>query len=198
MSYNENIDLRKCIVLTAPSGAGKTTIKQHLLDTYPDILSFSVSATTRQPRSHEKNGIDYYFLSPEDFKKKISEGDLLEYEEVYENQFYGTLKSEIDRIWQENRCVIFDIDVKGAQNIKQTYQDDCLAIFIKPPSLNILIERLKNRNTESPENLRKRIDRVKEEMTYENRFDTIIVNDDMQVAFKEAEAWVERYLKIEK
>lgn len=191
-------DLHKCIVLTAPSGAGKTTIKRYLLDTYPELFGFSVSATTRPARGNEKHGVDYYFLSPEEFKDKISSGDMLEYEEVYENQYYGTLKSEVDRIWSNNKCVIFDIDVKGAENIKATYGPQCLTIFVEPPSLNVLIERLKARNTESDENLRKRISRVKEEMSYKNRFDKIIVNDVLEDAFKEASLLVEQYLAMEK
>ncbi|GAA5224683.1 guanylate kinase [Membranihabitans marinus] len=191
-------DLHKCIVLTAPSGAGKTTIKKYLLETYPDIFGFSVSATTRSARGNEEDGVDYYFLSPDEFKEKITSGDMLEYEEVYENQFYGTLKSEVDRIWSQNKCVIFDIDVKGAENIKATYGSQCLAIFVQPPSLNVLIERLKARNTESDENLRKRIARVKEEMSYKNRFDKIIVNDVLEDAYREASKLIEQYLALEK
>ena len=189
--------MSKLIAITAPSGAGKTTIVRHLLATY-DELAFSVSATNRKRRDHETDGKDYYFLSTREFKKRIKNGDFLEWEEVYNNQFYGTLKSEVDRIWTDGKNIVFDIEVKGATNIKKMYPDEqSMVIFIRPPSLETLIKRLENRKTESAQSLKKRIARVKEEMTYENNFDKILVNDILEVALKEAELMIEEYLDIE-
>lgn len=185
----------KLIVITAPSGAGKTTIVKHLLSRYDDI-GFSISATTRARRESEVDGKDYHFLSREEFKQKIADDAFIEYEEVYEGQYYGTLLSEVDRLWQEQKHIIFDIDVNGAENIKQKYGDRCLAIFIKPPSLNILIERLKNRKTETPSSLRTRINRIKKELTFERRFDRILVNDVLEVACKEGEIMIESFTGI--
>lgn len=182
-------------VFTAPSGAGKTTIVRHLLSHY-DFMDFSVSATTREKRPHEMDGRDYYFISPEEFRKKVQQEEFIEWEEVYDDQFYGTLKSEVDRLWKEEKHIVFDIDVRGATSIKNLYGEKCLATFIKPPSLDILIKRLIDRNTESAESLRKRISRVKREMGYENNFDKILVNDLLQVAKKEAEFIVEEFLNL--
>ena len=186
----------KMLVFTAPSGAGKTTIVRHLLNTYP-ILDFSVSATNRAKREKEVDGKDYYFLDTESFKKKIAEDQFVEWEEVYDDQFYGTLKSEIDRLWDLGKHIVFDIDVRGATNIKKLYKEECLAIFIKPPSLNVLINRLKKRDTETEASLNKRIARVKREMQYENTFDTVLVNDLLEVSLKEAELIVEDFLSLE-
>jgi len=174
---------RKMIVFTAPSGAGKTTLVKHLLDSY-EFLDFSISATTRAKRPHETEGKDYYFLTPEEFKRRINVDEFIEYEEVYEDQFYGTLRSEVDRIWDAGKAIIFDIDVKGAKNIKTLYCDQCLTIFVRPPSLEVLISRLTARATETEESLRKRIDRIREEVTYEPIFDTVVVNDLLEVAKK--------------
>lgn len=190
------MDHKKLIIFTAPSGAGKTTIVRHLLKVRKDI-SFSISACTRAPRYGEVSGMDYYFLSPDEFKRKVKQGDFVEYEEVYENQFYGTLKSEIDRLWGLGKHVLFDIDVKGALSIKQKYGEDALAIFVKPPSFEILKERLMNRKTEDEASLRKRINRVKEEMTYERHFDITLVNSDLNQALAEAEEIVEHFLTLE-
>lgn len=183
----------RMILFTAPSGAGKTTLVKHLLKEY-DFLDFSISATTREKRLHERDGVDYYFLSREEFEKKIAGGEFIEWEEVYEDQYYGTLKSEVDRIWAEGKYAIFDIDVKGATAIKSIYGDKCLAVFVRPPSLDVLINRLKGRNTESAESLAKRIERVKREMTYENTFDVVLVNDLLDVAKKEAGYYTENFL----
>lgn len=183
----------RMILFTAPSGAGKTTLVRHILSQY-DNLDFSISATTRSKREGEEHGKDYYFLSANEFRQKISNDEFAEYEEVYEDQFYGTLKSEIQRIWNEGKHIVFDIDVKGAVNIKKNYGDACLAVFVRPPSLQVLIDRLTNRGTESESSLRKRIARVKREMTYENRFDTVVVNDLLEVAKKEAEYIVENFI----
>ena len=180
----------KLIVVTAPSGAGKTTIVKHLLKTY-DFLDFSISATTREKRKQEKEGKDYYFISPEEFKALIKKRAFLEYEEVYEDQFYGTLKSEVDRIWAKEKHIIFDIDVRGAVNLKKKYKEKCHTIFIKPPSLQVIIERLTNRATESEDSLKKRIRRIKRELKYESKFDNVLVNDVLDTSLKEAEILIE-------
>lgn len=186
----------KLVIFTAPSGAGKTTIVRHLL-AHIENLDFSVSATSRPKREHEEGGRDYYFLSPMDFRKRIENEEFLEWEEVYEGQYYGTLKSEIERLWAEGKHIIFDIDVKGALNIKNTYPDDSLAIFVKPPSAEILFERLRNRGTETPESYRKRIKRATLELTYEDKFDVALLNDDLDAALIQAEKIVGEYLENE-
>ncbi len=185
--------MSKLLIFAAPSGAGKTTIVHHLLNHFESI-SFSVSATTRARRPHEQEGKDYYFLTVEAFKKLIAEDAFVEWEEVYENQFYGTLKQEVERLWKEDKNIIFDIDVKGALNIKKSYPEVSLSVFIKPPSPDILFERLRKRQTESEESLRKRMERVTEELAYEHRFDKVLVNDKLDVAFKEAEKIVTDFL----
>lgn len=181
----------KLIAFTAPSGAGKTTIVKHLLSKY-DELAFSVSATTRAARPHEVHGKDYYFLSLEEWQQKIEEGDFLEWEEVYENQYYGSLKSEVERLWSIGKYVIFDMDVKGATNIKKIYGEKAITVFVKPPSSEILFTRLRNRQTESEESLRKRIARAAEELTYESTFDIVLLNDDLEVCLTKAEQIVEK------
>jgi guanylate kinase len=188
------IFMGQLIIVTAPSGAGKTTIVHHLLKTF-ETLAFSVSATNRAKRAHETDEIDYYFLSSDEFKRRIRKGAFLEYEEVYEGQYYGTLRSECERLWSLGKCIVFDVDVKGAMNIKNAYPDDSLAVFIQPPSEEVLFERLKNRKTETPESLKKRINRATEELTFADKFDTIIVNDKLSVAFSEAENLVKTFLK---
>jgi guanylate kinase len=187
--------MNKLIIVTAPSGAGKTTIVHHLIETF-DELAFSVSATNRAMRAHETDKVDYYFLSTEQFKALVTEGAFLEYEEVYEDQYYGTLKKEVNRLWALGKCIIFDVDVKGAINIQKHYPDESLSIFIKPPSKEILMERLKNRKTETPESLEKRIARANEELTYEKKFDKVIVNDNLDKALKEAERLVIDFLHL--
>ena len=189
--------MEKLIIVAAPSGAGKTTIVHHLLRKFPE-LAFSVSATNRARRDHEIDGVDYYFLSTDDFKRRVTEGAFLEYEEVYDDQFYGTLKSEIERLWDLGKCVIFDVDVKGATSIKKVYPDESLTIFIKPPSKEILFERLKNRKTETTESLKKRVARVTEELKYEDRFDKVVMNDDLEHAFFEAEKVVRDFISNKK
>lgn len=186
----------KLIVVAAPSGAGKTTIVRHLLKTF-DRLAFSVSAATRAQRPHEVNGKDYYFISKEAFLSKIEEGDFLEWQEVYAGQYYGTLKSEIARLWADQKVVIFDIDVQGALNIKKQYPDETLLVFVKPPSKEILIQRLIDRNTESPESLKKRIEKASFELQFEDKFDRVLVNDDLQSCLIRAEHLVKDYLKLE-
>jgi guanylate kinase len=185
--------MNKLLLFAAPSGAGKTTIVHHLLDTF-DTLAFSVSATTRPRRAHEVHGKDYYFISPEEFREKIRQDAFVEWEEVYEDLYYGTLKSEIERLWKANKSIVFDIDVEGAMNLKKQYPDESLAIFIKPPSLAILTERLRQRKTESEESLQKRLDKAVKELSYENKFDLILVNDVLIDALKQAEHIVRSFL----
>lgn len=186
--------INKAIVITAPSGAGKTTLVKLLLEERND-LAFSISACTRKKRDFEKNGKDYHFLSPDEFKNKLSEDAFIEWEEVYTDMFYGTLKSELDRIWSNNKTVIFDIDVKGAVNIKKQLGDQVLTIFIKPPSKDELYTRLKGRGTETEETIKKRFDRSVIELAFENQFDKVIVNDKLALAFDELNETVEKFLE---
>jgi len=184
----------KMFIFTAPSGAGKTTIVRHLLDKY-DFLDFSISATTRNKRPHEQDKVDYYFMTVEEFRENVANGAFIEWEEVYENQFYGTLQSEVDRIWTNHKHLVFDIDVRGAQNIKRFFGDKCMSVFVRPPSVEVLIDRLVKRNTETPESLQKRISKVRREMAYENTFDMVLVNDLLEVSLVEAEHIVETFIE---
>ncbi len=184
--------MSKLLIITAPSGAGKTTIMRHLLDKF-EHLAFSISATTRGRRPHEVDGRDYYFISIDQFKQKIVEDAFVEWQEVYENQYYGTLKSEVERLWAHGKHIVFDIDVKGALNIKRTYPHNSLSIFIKPPSREALLERLRARRTESEESLRKRMARADEELAYENKFEVVIVNDILDNALRQAEQVVQDF-----
>ncbi len=185
----------KLIVVTAPSGAGKTTIVHHLLDTFEN-LAFSVSATTRSRRANEQEGKDYYYINVQAFEELIAQDDFLEWQEVYENQFYGTLKSEVERLWAEGKHVVFDIDVRGAMNVKKAFPGQTLTIFIKPPSKEILLERLKKRKSESAESLQKRISKATFELTFEDNFDKVLVNDDLAAALNEAEKIVGEWLEV--
>lgn len=185
----------KLIVLTAPSGGGKTTIKRHLLKTY-DELGFSISVTTREIRPTEVDGVDYYFKSVDEFHRLKEADAFVEWEEVYEGLYYGTLKSEVDRLWKNHKHIVFDVDVNGAKDIKKLYGDSCLAIFIRPPSIQVIIDRLKARATETEVSLAKRIRRMEKEMSHEKEFDTILVNDLLAVALKESEYLVESFLDI--
>lgn len=184
----------KMIIITAPSGAGKTTIVRHLLKTFDD-LAFSVSATTRPPRKGEVHGKDYYFLSEKKFKKKIKKEKFVEWEEVYPGKFYGTLKKEVKRLWKDDKHIVFDIEVKGATNIKNFYGDKALAVFVSPPSMKELMHRLEKRDTESITTIKVRMARAKLEMTYEKNFDKILVNDDLKVALQEAEQMIKEFVK---
>ena len=185
----------KAIIFSAPSGAGKTTIVKSLLaNKLP--LSFSISACSRQKRENEINGKDYYFLSIEDFKQKINEQAFIEWEEVYEDNYYGTLKSEIERIWNDKKHVVFDVDVVGGLNLKKHFGNNALAIFIQPPSMDVLIERLRNRATESEASLNKRINKAKHEMTYSPSFDSIIINDQLEKTIEVAEKKVKDFLNL--
>ena len=183
----------RMFIFTAPSGAGKTTIVRHLLREFAN-LSFSVSATNRPPREGEIDGQDYYFLSTEKFRERVENGDFLEWEEVYPGRLYGTLRSEVERIWANGKHVVFDIEVKGATNLKRAYPERTLATFIKVPSLEALEQRLRDRGTESEESIRKRIARWEEELQYVNNFDRVLINDQLSDALAEAEGLVRGFL----
>lgn len=182
------------IIFSAPSGSGKSTLVNHLLSQRDD-LEFSVSATSRPPRGQEQNGVAYYFLTPEEFRKKIENNEFVEFEEVYNNCFYGTLKSEIERIERNGHHVVFDVDVKGGVNLKKIFGDKALALFIAPPSIDELRNRLVNRATDSPEMIDQRVAKAAEELTYANQFDNIIVNDNLDEAKQETENKINAFLK---
>jgi guanylate kinase len=184
----------KLLLFCGPSGSGKTTIVHHLLETDPR-LAFSVSATTRKKRENETDGVDYHFISVEDFKKKIEENAFVEWEEVYAGGYYGTLKSEIQRIWNEGKIPVFDVDVEGGLEIKKIYGDKLLSVFVQPPSVEELHKRLTLRNSESPESFKARIEKSEHELTYAIRFDRVIVNDKLKFALKEAKILVGDFLE---
>lgn len=176
----------KLIIITAPSGAGKTSITKHLMKQFPQ-LAFSVSAATRQPRGTEKNGVDYYFISMEEFKQKIRQEEFIEWEMVYEGKYYGTLKSEIQRLWQNNKIPILDIDVKGAIHVQQQFPQSCLSLFIQPPSVDELRKRLTARGTETEAAIEARVNKAAYELSFRDQFNKIIINDDLQKACAAAE-----------
>ena len=184
----------KIIVITAPSGAGKTSITRYLLQTFPQ-LAFSISAATRQPRIYETNGVDYYFIPLEDFKEKIRNKEFAEWEMVYEGKYYGTLKSELQRIWSSGRVPLLDIDVKGAIHVKQQYPESLLTIFIEPPSIAELKRRLESRGTETAESLQARVNKASYEISFKDQFNKCIINDDLNKACAEAENIVRAFLK---
>ena len=184
----------KLIVFSAPSGSGKTTIVRHLLNMEQFQLEFSISATSREARGKEKDGEDYYFISAKEFKNKIKLDEFLEWEEVYIDNFYGTLKTEVERIWAKGKHVIFDIDVAGGLRIKKKFPERTLAVFIKPPDINELIIRLKQRGEESPEKIAMRVAKAPTEMATAPQFDTIILNDDLTTALNDAENLVKDFL----
>lgn len=183
----------KIIILVAPSGAGKTTLARRLMDEFPDIR-FSVSATTRPPRPHEVHGKDYFFLSPKQFQQAIDRGQFLEWEEFYGGKRYGSLISEVEKELEKGYFVLFDIEVKGALNVKSQYGDDALAIFIRPPSDAVLVERLKTRGTENDESLQLRLERARMELSYADRFDHVIVNDDLDRCYDELRGLVTSFM----
>lgn len=185
----------KLIVFSAPSGSGKTTIVRHLLAQTELNLDFSISATSREKRGIEIDGKDYHFISAEDFKKHIEKDEFLEWEEVYHNNFYGTLKSELERIWAKGKHAIFDIDVIGGLRIKRKYPNQTLAIFVKPPSLEEMEKRLRNRNTESEEKILERTDKAKREMKFAKDFDIILINDDLDEAKGKAYEIVQNFIQ---
>ncbi len=185
----------KCIIFSAPSGAGKTTIVHALLGKNLG-LSFSVSACSREARPNEVNGKDYYFLGIEGFKQQIENGAFIEWEEVYTNNFYGTLKDEINRIWDNGKAVIFDVDVIGGLNLKKIFGDDALAIFVQPPSIEELENRLRLRSTESEDKINQRMTKARKELEYASQFDKILVNENLEIAIDNAKNWVGQFLKV--
>lgn len=185
---------QKIIVITAPSGAGKTSITRYLLNRHPDKLAFSISAATRSARGTEKNGVDYYFMNEGDFTNKIQHDAFIEWEMVYEGKYYGTLKSELTRIWEQEKIPVLDIDVKGAIHVKEQYPETTLTIFIEPPSVDELKRRLQSRGTESEESLNARVNKASYELSFKQAFDHVIINDDLEKAQKQAEDIVKGFL----
>lgn len=185
----------KCIIFSAPSGAGKTTIVRYLLRNV-EKLAFSISAASREPRGRETDGVDYHFLSVNDFKQKIKGDEFVEWEEVYANNFYGTLKSEVLRHWQEGKTVLFDVDAIGGLNLKRIFGQKAMAIFIQPPSLFVLEQRLKNRRTETPEQIVMRLDKANEELSHSDKFDYVLMNDNLEKACYEIKGVVEKFIAI--
>lgn len=189
MAYNSG----KVLIFSAPSGSGKSTIVNHILGLHPEI-EFSISAASRAPRGNEQNGKEYWFMSTEDFRKKIDEDAFVEFEEVYPGSYYGTLKSEVDRVWSKGHVIIFDVDVKGGVNLKKYFGDAALSVFIQAPSIEALHERLVGRGTDTPEAIERRVAKAAEEMLYADKFDHILVNDDLAKAYSEAETLVDNFL----
>lgn len=177
---------KKVAIFSAPSGSGKTTVVKHLISKFPS-LEFSISATTRQPRGAEVDGRDYYFLSEEEFKARIAEGQFVEYEQVYQGSYYGTLKSEVERIWGNGNIILFDVDVKGGVNLKNYFGDNALSVFIQAPSPEELRRRLVKRGTDSPEAIDRRVAKAAEEMEYADKFDVVLINDDLDMCLRKAE-----------
>lgn len=186
----------RIIIITAPSGAGKTSITRFLLGKYPDKLAFSVSAATRSARSYEKDGADYYFLTLDNFKQKIQHGEFAEWEMVYEGKYYGTLKSELERIWQAGKTPLLDIEVKGAIHLREQYPGSTLALFIEPPSVDELRRRLEMRGTETVDSLLARVNKASYEISFKHHFDQIIVNDDLHRACQDAETAIKAFLEF--
>lgn len=184
----------KALIFSAPSGSGKTTVVNHLLKTMPDKLAFSISATTRNPRPNEVHGREYYFLTEDDFNQKIKEGAFVEHEMVYKGLHYGTLKSEVERQWAEGKCVLFDVDVKGGVNLQKQFGNKSKSIFLKPPSIEVLMERLTKRSTEVEHMLQERISKAKEELSYEDKYDVVLVNDVLEETLDQAEQIVLAFL----
>lgn len=185
--------LKKAIIFSAPSGSGKTTVVNHLLSIMPE-LGFSVSATTRKPRENEMNGREYYFLDPEDFRQKLANDEFLESEEVYNGIFYGTLHSEVERLWSLGKTVIFDVDVAGGLRIKKKFGDNALAIFLRPPSIDILMDRLRKRSTEVEHQLQMRIDKAHYELQFESQYDLVLINDKLEDTLAKAELIVRNFI----
>lgn len=186
-------DNRKALIFCAPSGSGKSTVVRHILSLHPE-LEFSISAASRAPRGTEKDGVDYWFISADEFRRRIASDEFVEYEEVYAGSFYGTLKSEVERIWDKGNSVIFDVDVKGGLNLKKYFGDKALSVFVQAPSVEELRRRLIGRATDSPEAIEKRLAKAAEEMSYADKFDYILINDDLQKAFSDAEKVVNDFL----
>lgn len=186
----------KLIIFSAPSGSGKTTLVRHVLKTFPNDIGFSISATSRAKRGVEENGKDYYYLSAEEFIQKVANNEFLEWEEVYAGTHYGTLRSEVERIWKSGKAVIFDIDVEGGLNLKNQFGENALAIFVMPPSIKILEERLHFRSTDSKESIARRLDKAEKELKTAELFDTFILNERLEEACAKAEDLVKEFLHI--
>lgn len=184
----------KIVIIAAPSGSGKTSVVRHLLKVLPDQLAFSISAATRSPRNYEKDGVDYYFISVEEFENKIKDNEFIEWEMVYEGKYYGTLKSELQRIWNEDKAPLLDVDVKGGIHVQQQFPKTSLSLFIEPPSIEELRNRLEARGTETPESLEARINKASYELSFKHQFDKVILNDKLERACKEAEKIVKEFL----
>lgn len=183
----------KCIIFSAPSGAGKTTIVHHMLDRN-DQLAFSISACSRPPRPNEKDGEDYYFLSVQEFKNRIDQDDFIEWEEVYKDHFYGTLKREVERLWSSGKVVVFDVDVFGGINLKKYFGNAALSFFIEPPSIEVLEQRLRDRKTESEEKIQTRLTKAAEELTKAEQFDQTVVNDNLRLTVEEVEKYIKAFI----
>ncbi|MBL7813263.1 MAG: guanylate kinase [Bacteroidetes bacterium] len=187
--------MNKLIIFSAPSGSGKTTVVKHLLQSMPDLLGFSVSATTRKPRLGEADGREYHFLSIEDFEKRIVNNEFLEHEEVYAGLLYGTLWSEVHKIWDAGKAVVFDVDVQGGLSLKRRFKENALAIFLRPPNVDVLMERLRNRNSEVEHHLQERIAKANFELSFEQQYDTVVVNDILADTLKHCENLVHTFLR---
>jgi len=186
----------KLIIFSAPSGSGKTTLVRHILKTFPEHIEFSISATSRPRRGVEENGKDYYYLTPEEFKTRVANNEFLEWEEVYAGTHYGTLKVEVERIWAKGKAVIFDIDVEGGLNLKKQFKRDALGVFVMPPSIKILEERLQSRSTDSTESIARRIAKAEKELKTADLFDVFILNENLDEACAKAEEIVKDFLEI--
>ena len=185
--------MNKVIIFSAPSGSGKTTLVKHCLEAFPE-LEFSVSCTTRNPRGTEQNGIDYHFICPNEFREKIAENAFVEFEEVYHDKYYGTLKSEVEKIWQSGKTVIFDVDVKGGISLKKYFGEKALSVFIMPPSVEELERRLVSRATDDPETIKTRVEKASEEMTFKDQFDVTVVNSDLDKGKNTTENLLKKFL----
>jgi guanylate kinase len=186
----------KMLIVSAPSGSGKSTIVQWLMQEHPELkLYFSISCTSRAPRGTEQDGVEYFFLTPEEFRQRIENEEFLEYEEVYENRFYGTLKQQVERQREAGQNVVFDVDVKGGVNIKHYYGDEAMSLFIQPPSVEELRRRLEGRGTDTPEAIEQRLTKAEYELTFAPQFDHVIVNDDLETAKQETQRLVSDFLK---
>lgn len=183
----------KVIIFSAPSGSGKSTVVNHLLKIY-DCFAFSISATSRAPRGEERNGVEYYFISNDEFNKKVQAGEFVEHEEVYSGTQYGTLKSEVRRLWDDGKVILFDVDVKGGVNLKKYFGDSALSVFVKAPSVEELRRRLEMRGTDSPEAIEKRVKKASEELEFAPQFDVVLVNDKLDKCLEEAEDIVSEFL----
>ncbi|WP_027387888.1 guanylate kinase [Chryseobacterium gregarium] len=184
----------KVIIFSAPSGSGKTTLVKHALEVFSE-LQFSISCTTRQPRGNEQHTVDYHFLTPDEFRQKITEEAFVEFEEVYADKYYGTLKSEVEKIWEQGKVVIFDVDVKGGISLKKYFGDKAMSVFIEPPSVEELERRLILRNTDDAETIRIRVEKAEEEMSHAKEFDKIVINTDLNEAKQEIESLIKKFIE---